>query len=514
MLLRAHVFVCGAALMALEFLGARVFAPQLGNSIFVWGALISGFMFAMSLGYWLGGLLSMRHAHLRAIGLASAAAGALTVVIPPLASAVLPWASGLGPRLGPLAAAMLVFFAPTLLLSFVSPIAVRIGSKRAESVGRTAGSLYALSTAGSIAGSIGTAFWLIPLAPVDTLVIGTGLLLAAAGLLTAFAPSAEPASRRVAWSTAVGLCAAFALALGIGTLATASPAAASRAAASNGERIVFRKDTQYHRITVIDRGDVRSLKFDNRRQSAIDMRDGYSSDIRYTDYLHLAVALKPDAKKVLVIGLGGGALPKRMWRDYPGMSVDAVEIDPVVVDVAKRYFGMPDDPRLRVFTADGRQYVAGTKERYDIVVIDAYYSDSIPFHLATTEFFEQVRGVLAPDGVVAYNLISRVEGPGSELFRSFHKTLAGVWSDVYVFPVGLSRDNTPGMTHNIVILASDGAVPDGVLLDRIAGRVGGKVSVPGFETFGADLYTKPVPTADVPDISDRYAPVDSLIRVD
>ncbi len=278
--------------------------------------------------------------------------------------------------------------------------------------------------------------------------------------------------------------------------------------------MVFRKDTQYHRITVIDRGNVRSLKFDNRRQSAIDLRDGYTSDIRYTDYLHLALALKPDAGRALVIGLGGGTLPKRMWRDYREMRIDVVEIDPVVVDVARRYFDMPSDPRLRVFTADGRRFVADTEERYDIVVIDAYYADSIPFHLATTEFFRQVRGVLSSDGVVAYNLIGRVEGDGSELFRSFYRTVRSVWSGVYVFPVGLAQDEAPRLTRNIVMLASDVAVPDAVLLDRIERRVGGRVSVRGFADFGADLYTRPVPVADVPDLSDRFAPVDSVIRVD
>jgi spermidine synthase len=513
MLLRILVFICGAVLMALEILGARVLAPVLGTSIFVWGALITSFMVAMSIGYWVGGLLSVRHAHLRALGLAAAGAGALTVLVPTLASAVLPSAATLGPRLGPLTAAMGVFFAPTLLLSFVSPMAVRIASLHPDGVGRTAGSLYALSTAGSILGSLGTAFWLIPLAPVDTLVIASGLLLAVIGVLAALAPVVEPQPRRAAWVTAVVLAAAFAAAVGIGTLA-GQPAAAQRAANDAGERIVFRKDTQYHRITVTDRQGVRSLKFDNRRQSAIDLKDGYSSDIAYTDYLHLALALKPDAKRVLVLGLGGGALPKRMWHDYPGMQIDSVEIDPVVVDVAKRYFGMPDSPRLRVFTQDARQYVATTRDRYDIVVVDAYYADSIPFHLTTAEFFRQVRRILNPDGVVAYNLIGNVEGGNSKLFRSFYKTVGSVWPDTYVFPVGIAKENNPTMIRNIILLASDGAVPDSILLDRIERRVDGRVSVRGFADFGADLYMQRIPIADVPELTDRFAPVDSLIHIE
>src|SRR5450759_3936687 len=203
MLLRVLVFVCGAALMALEILGARVLAPALGNSIFVWGALISSFLTAMALGYWLGGILSEKAAHMRAIGLAASGAGALTVLVPALAAAVLPWAATLGPRMGPLTAAAAIFFAPTLLMATISPIAVRVAARDETGVGRTAGGLYSTSTAGSILGSLGTAFWLIPLAPVDRLVAGTGLLLlVATGLVAAFAPvpAEETAGRRPAWT--------------------------------------------------------------------------------------------------------------------------------------------------------------------------------------------------------------------------------------------------------------------------------------------------------------------------
>lgn len=512
MLLRVLVFICGAALMALEILGARVFAPSLGNSIFVWGALISSFMIAMSIGYWMGGLASEKHAHLRALGFAAASSGALTVLIPIGSKPVLAFAATLGPRLGPLTAALLVFFLPTVLISTVSPLAVRIAALHPEKVGRTAGSLYALSTAGSILGSLGTAFWLIPLAPVDSLVVGTGMLLAVTGLVAALAPGEATASRP-AWVVGVSTIAGFALLAGIGSLSGSTRTVGGRLDES-GERIVFRKDTQYHRITVSDRSGVRSLRFDNRRQSAIDMSDGYTSDIAYTNYLHLAMALKPDAKRVLVLGLGGGALPKRMWRDYPDVSVDSVEIDPVVIDVAKRYFGMPEDERLRVFTGDARQYVASTKDRYDVVVVDAYYADALPFHLATDEFFKQVKDVLNPEGVIAYNVISSVEGERSRLFRSFYRTVSRTWRDVYVFPIGIAAEGDPGRLRNIIMLASDGAVPNSILLDRVRSSVDGSVTVKGFPSYADDLYTKPVSVKDVPVLTDRYAPVDSLIRIE
>jgi spermidine synthase len=511
MLLRVLVFVCGAALMALEILGARVLAPFLGNSIFVWGALITSFMTAMSVGYWVGGRLSERVSHARVLGLVVSASGALAVLVPPIASAVLPWASTLGPRIGPLVASVLIFFAPTVLISCVSPIAVRVAARDTEGVGRTAGGLYALSTGGSILGTLVTAFWLIPAFPLDTLIVATGLLLIGMGLLVSFAPATadEDTARRPVWVGAVACVAVAGIALGASAL---RGEATSGAVSAAGDRVLFKKDTQYHRIVVFDRGTIRAMRFDNRRQSAIDLRDGYTSDIKYTDYLHLAFAAKPDAKRVLVLGLGGGALPLRILHDYPGVHVDAVEIDPVVVDCARRYFSLPET--VNVTVGDARRYVATTKERYDIVVVDAYYSDSLPFHLATREFFAQVKGVLAPDGVVAYNIISAVEGDGSKLFRSLYRTTGELWRDRYAFPIGLASQKNPSATRNVILLVSDGGVQPVELSRRITSRLDGKLKVPGLSGFAADLYARPVPTDDVPTLSDQYAPTDALIRLD
>ena len=164
---------------------------------------------------------------------------------------------------------------------------------------------------------------------------------------------------------------------------------------------------------------------------------------------------QPDAKRVLVLGLGGGAVSKRYWHDYPGMRVDSVEIDPVVVDVSRTYFGLPEDERLRVFVADARRYVQTTKETYDIVIIDCYYNEALPFHLTTEEFLKEVKTRLAPDGVVAYNVIGAVEGDKSRLFRSMYRTAGGVWDHVWVFPIGIGTDKLAISRRNIIVLATD-----------------------------------------------------------
>ena len=523
-MLRVVVFVCGAALMALELAAARVLAPALGNSIFVWGAVISTVMLALSLGYWAGGQLADRVDASRALAPLVAGAGVLTVVAPLVATATLPWAAGLGPRLGSLAASAAIFFLPALLLATVSPLAVRVAaSDGMDRIGRSAGSLYAVSTAGSIAGTLATAFWLIPALSLSPLVVAIGFSLFACALLALGlpsarqlpsegpAPQASPRRRRLSWpvAAALALVAAGAVA-GALVLVSVIPVPGTN---ERGERVLYRADTQYHRITVTEADNIRHLRFDASNQSALDLTDGFRSAIAYPNYLDLALAIKPDAKRVLVLGLGGGAITKRWWRDYPGMTIDTVEIDPVVIDVARRFFGLPDDARLTVTNADARRYVQTTTKTYDVVIVDTYYADSIPFHMTTSEFLREVKAKMSPGGVLAYNLIGSVQGDASRLFRSSWRTVGGVFDHRWAFPIGLSKDRSLTQGRNIIVLASDADVPARELARRIASRVDGQVKVADFPSFAADLYGGVVAEGDVPVLTDAYAPTDSLIDV-
>ena len=188
-MLKLIVFVCGAALMALELVAARVLAPVLGNSIFVWGAVISIVMIALSLGYWAGGQLADKRDAARVLSPIIAAAGVFTVLAPLIAQVVLPRVAPLDPRLGSLVASALIFFVPALLLATVSPLSVRLAaSSGLERIGRSAGGLYAISTAGSVAGTLATAFWLIPVLSLEPLVVMTGFVLFACAIAALLLP--------------------------------------------------------------------------------------------------------------------------------------------------------------------------------------------------------------------------------------------------------------------------------------------------------------------------------------
>jgi spermidine synthase len=516
MVLYFVVFSCGACLMGLELLGARVLAPVMGNSIFVWGSVISSFMAAMSAGYWLGGAASDRFGASRSLGVVIGSAGIWTALSPLIADATLEWAGTLGPRVGSLVATTLIFTGPAFLLAMVSPMGVKLASaKGLGRIGRSAGGLYAISTAGSIFGTLATSFWLIPIFQVEPLTIGIGIALVAIafislGLPQPHADDIAPRELGIRWMGVTVVLAIVGVLVGGGMLLRIGPDTGTNV---DGEAVIFKQDTQYHRITVTEADGVRWLRFDKSRQSGVALADGYTSVIAYPNYMHLALAASPEARNVLVLGLGGGAITKRMWRDYPEMTIDSVEIDPVVVDVAERYFGLPDDARLTTSVMDARRYVQNSDELYDIIVIDAYYADSLPFHLTTEEFFQEVKSRLAPGGVVAYNVISSVSGERSELFRSMYRTATGVYDHLWVFPIGLGDSGALGANRNIIVLATDSDFSETELRDRISGRVDGRVKIAGFEAFGDDLYTGIVPVADVPNLTDEFAPTDSLIEV-
>jgi spermidine synthase len=260
--------------------------------------------------------------------------------------------------------------------------------------------------------------------------------------------------------------------------------------------------SDFHRIKVTDNEGVRLLQFERNRQSSMHIDDPFETDMEYPGYLHLTVAVKPDAARALFIGLGGGSVVKRMWRDYTQLALDVVEIDEKVVEVAHEYFSVPRDPRIRVFVDDGAGFIRITPEVYDYVVIDAFDDDFVPRPLLTEEFLRGCHDHLAHDGVVAYNVIGAVYGPHSRAFRSLYRTLRNTWRRVWVFPIDLANDATD-RTRNIIVLASDAELSDDQLLDRIASRVDGRVSVPSFERFGEDLYRGKVRAGDVPILTEH-----------
>ena len=405
------VFLAGAALLGLEIAASRVLAPYFGNSLYVWGALIGVVLAGLSTGYWVGGAIADRYPTPRLLVAMLASASLLVLAIPFVDEWVLEhlveWDPG--PRLNPLLATIFLFGAQSVILGTVSPIAVRLKAHSLTELGRTAGRLFAISTAGSIAGTFATAFWLIP-------ELGTDQVLASAAVALMLAAAAVALVERLVLAGAVALALAGA---SIGAVVSLAPEQGGTVSASqlrnwspvyrqqqdeerigspeeaqSGYTILHTKDSQYHRIAVVEDDDSRYLRFDSSFQSGMYKNDPFRTRFEYSDYLQLPLAYRPSTRKILYVGLGGGSAPKRTWRDFPATQIEAVELDPEVVDVAYEYFELPRDQRLQVEVEDGRRFIAANEGPWDAIVIDAFYSDSIPFHLATREFLELARSRL------------------------------------------------------------------------------------------------------------------------
>ncbi|MBI4734451.1 MAG: fused MFS/spermidine synthase [candidate division NC10 bacterium] len=497
-LLHAVVFVCGAILMGLEIVGSRILAPYFGNSIFVWGSLISVVLAALSLGYWLGGIVADRWPRLHVLGVLIAIPGIMIALLPfaypPLNRAIA--GSDLGARLSPLVSSLVLFLVPSVFLGTISPFAVRLQARAVASVGTTAGGLYAVSTAGSIAGTLLTAFYLITVLGVGKIVHGLGLTL----LLVAVAVFLG--GRRVARAAVAFVCA--------GALLWAMVWEARTRAAEPG--LLLDMDSFYNHIHVVDDGGTRYMDFDNLRQSAMLLQDPWELRLRYTRFLALALAFQPEPKRALILGLGGGSFPKRLYRDFPQIVVDAVDIDPEVLAIARRYFQVPEDPRMRLHPKDGRRFVRETDAKYDLIFLDAYNSDTIPFHLTTREFYRELEARLAPGGIVVSNIIGSLRGPQSAFFRTMYRTLAESFPAVHVIPTYDVSGGFPLSEINIILIATQGRtrLTRAELMARV-GRVGGRL-VPASDLVGyaSHLLEVPITTSDVPILTDDFAPVESL----
>ena len=497
-LLHAVVFICGAVLMGLEIVGSRILAPYFGNSIFVWGSLISVVLAALSLGYWLGGMAADRWPRLPVLGALIAIPGImialLPFVYPPLNQGIA--SSEMGARLSPFVSSLVLFLVPSVFLGTISPFAVRLQARAVASVGTTAGGLYAVSTAGSIAGTLLTAFYLIVLIGVANIVHGLGLT------LLVVAAAVFLGGQRVGRASLALFCMCVLL---LGVLWQAR----TRAAESG---LLLDADSFYNHIRVAEDGTTRYMDFDNLRQSAMLLSDPWELRLRYTRFLALALAFQPEPKRVLILGLGGGSFPKRLYRDFPQIVVDVVDIDPEIIGIAKRYFQVPEDSRLRLHRRDGRRFVRETTEQYDLIFLDAYNSDTIPFHLTTREFYRQLQAHLAPGGFVISNIIGTLRGPQSAFFRAMYRTLGDTFPTVYVVPTYDGGGSYVLSEINILLFATRETtrLTRAEFMARV-GRVGGKlVPASDLTEYASNLYELPIPVSDVPILTDDYAPVEIL----
>jgi len=499
-LLNIIVFVSGAVLMGLEIVGSRVLAPYFGSSIFVWGSLISVVMAALSIGYYWGGWLSARELSYGRLLSLVLIPGILIFFLPFLYPTLNEWIAGVdfGTRLNPLIASSIYFLPPGIFLGAISPYVIRLAASALSTVGSTAGTLYAISTCGSIFGTLLTAFYLIPLMGVTNIIHSMGITLVCLSLLVV------PLLRLR--SVAVGR-AVTALSI-IGSIAIPWPSIVWARL-----KTLLEKDTFYHRIRVEEDDEARYMYFDRTLQSAMNLKDPTTLRLIYSRYTSLGFTFRPDAKRILIIGLGGGSIPKKLQKEFPSLEIDVVEIDPEVIQIAKNHFNVRESNRLHLHAQDGRLFLTRTANQYDIILLDAYYADAMPFHLATREFFELAQRKLTPNGIVVANLISAVTGPSGKIARAFVKTERRVFPQTYVFAARRAENVSTDTIQNIIVVATKDKQRLEIkeIVKRSIALNKGLFPDP-IQDIGVTYYDGPLPDQDVPVLTDDYAPTDNLLH--
>ena len=488
--IRIAVFLAGATLMALEVAAFRIVGRTFGTALRETTTVIAVFMAAMSIGYWGGGLAGDRWPTRRTLAAILLFAGAAIVLIPTLDAFVSPRISSSSASLSLHAflATTILFFVPTLFLAAVTPIAVRLFASETTQSGKTAGSVSALSTVGSIVGTILSAFVLLDwLKSIDR----TVLVLAATTLMTTIIVLATQMTRKIALTAAVAVGVVI-----IGAWIITTPGG------RRDPNLLFVRDSPYHLVMVGKHGVFRTLTFNWLRTEALmDVRDPYGPGLDYINDAHIAKLLQPSARTMLAIGLGGGSVVKQFARLYPEMLIDVAEIDPVVVEVAARFFFVAPSPRLRIHTMDGRVFLRTSgDQRWDLIYIDSYtvnrYGSTIPPHLVTREFFQEVKRHLTPRGYLSFHCFTPIDAP---MARALHKTLTSEFPTVLVFTGGPYTEFFATTAMDVPtkqeLMARARPLPWTDMRSRVA-----------------TLVEHPLSSADDPILTDDYAPVDTLLR--
>ncbi|HEY4656934.1 MAG TPA: fused MFS/spermidine synthase [Candidatus Bathyarchaeia archaeon] len=388
--------------------------------------------------------------------------------------------------LGPFSQSILILGLPSTVLGMVSPYALKIATQSLARIGRVSGNLYSLSTLGSIIGAFSAAFVLIPLFDLRSILFGMGLALMTVAILWL------PRFAKVLTLIAVLI------------VATPISGPLSYAAVYSGS-IVYQDETPYSHLDVVDQGSRRILYLNGLPHSGMDLTDPNVLVFAYTTYFHLGVLANPDMESVLFVGGGGFSGPKNFLSTYPSVSVDVVEVDPDVIDVAQRYFSVQPSPRLAIINEDARIYLTRTEKVYDLIVLDAYAKTYVPFHLMTTEFMQILHSRLTPRGVVVSNLIGSLSGDTSDLVRAEYKTITLIIPNIAVF----ATSGFVGSVQNIMLVFARPASPS---LIQLFGSEPSTANIPVPPNYLSHMYQGQLQTDDVPVLTDGYAPVEDLLN--
>jgi spermidine synthase len=430
------VFISGMTTLGVELSASRLLDPFFGNSLVIWAAIIGLMLLYLTIGYVIGGRWADQDPRESTLFQITAWGAFLVGLVPFMAAPVLRWSVvgfadyNVGLLAGSLVGVLVLFSLPITLLGTVSPFAIRLALKDVAHGGNTAGSIYALSTLGSLLGTFLPVLWLIPTIGTRLTFFTLAMLLLVISLGGLFLT--QPRRAWLYLTMLVGL-------VGLNLLGEAGPIKASPG-------LVYESESGYNYIQVIEEGDGqggywRALQLNegqgvhsvyNPHYYDYPLVDGVWDYFLVTPYFNNPPYLENQVQSLLIIGSAAGTVSKAFSGIYGAIPIDGVEIDPGIIRVGRDWFEMTE-PNLKLHAQDGRYFLSQTDQTYDIIVVDAYRPPYIPFHLTTREFFQEVYDHLNPTGVMAINA-GRTNTDYS-LVEALGHTMQAVFPQVYVIDI-------------------------------------------------------------------------------
>ncbi len=427
------IFLEGYCVLSLEILGTRLLGPAFGASINLWAALIAVTLLSLSVGYSIGGRLADRYKEHTMLIMMVWFSALWTLIIPFIKKETVEALSFLGLKWDMLLSAALLFTFPLTMLGMVTPFILRTCVNTLSSIGYIAGRFYAISTVASVFAAILTGFFFIPAFGTFNVIMAVVLILSFMSLLTAY----------IYRDHILGLP----LTINIPLILLATELMVFNNP-DHDQRLLEVHHSPYGEVRVLNLNRGKFLVLEGEVHSGINTYTNQSSFL-YPVLFQTAKDLFDQPGNGLVIGLGAGTTIQPFsdanWR------MSAVEINPVIIDMAYKHFGI-DIPDTRIHSMDGRRFLFETNDSFDAILMDAYGGSGIPFHLITQEVFELAKKRLNTNGVLGLNVIG--DGWDSLLVHSTLKTLELFFTHVTALPTATKRDNI----QNFIIFASDAEI--------------------------------------------------------
>lgn len=414
--------ICGACIMIIEILGTRLLAPYFGSTHFVWMAEITVTMFALAIGYYLGGYVIDRKPNLCVTYAAIALAGVWTAVSGLLIASLAPYCEYMSPSYGSLVISFIAFFPSLVLLATVTPSLLRMSAVEVKTLGRTAGKISAISTLGSFLGTAAIGYVIIPIFANSTTLFLTATTLFLLSTIHFF-HTIKGIRRRALTLT---ICA---FAIWVSWNIKSSRTSPEHMRAVHVENSFYGE----HAVYDIKNSGTRVFMNDSYPQNTIDTFTKQGGDFYPFALRELAnLYLRKSPENLLMVGLGMG-VGVQAFQEI-GTKVDSIEVSPETVKIAQKFFNL-STVNHKIFIEDARTFLTKNKSQkstYDCIVLDVFSGGgNIPNHLITREALLAMRHLLKPNGLLIFN--TNLHPLGMQfMFGTFFKTLGSVFNNVAI----------------------------------------------------------------------------------